>query len=173
MSKEYYRAGVHSKWKLSYMKEYTLREIAVLEPPVSTVFEFGCGRGENLKLLEHLGYKVYGLDINPDEVKHANKKGLGGVSVGDETDIRGMKGIDLSFTMGVLDHLPEDEFIVAITSLQEITERCIFCLETNDIPAEHYYPHNYMKYGFQLVKTFKPNGGDGAVYALWRRDANP
>ncbi len=38
--------------------------------------DLGCGRGEFLELLTELGFKAYGVDLNPLFVEHCKKKGL-------------------------------------------------------------------------------------------------
>lgn len=170
MSKEYYRSGRRSVWKTSYMKQYLIKEIIRCNIDAQTVFEFGCGRGENLAILKSLGYVTYGLEINPEEVAFANKRGLAGIRCGDEADLDeyGDDSMHITFTSGVMDHIPEEYFDGIMKNLWRITSGTIFCLETNDVPSEYYYPHNYRKAGFDVVEDFE-TGDDGARYTLWRK----
>lgn len=40
------------------------------------LLDIGCGSGEIGKLIRDLGYKVYGIDVNPDLVNESSKKGV-------------------------------------------------------------------------------------------------
>ena len=99
----------------------------------------------------------------------ANNSGLNCIC-GDEKAISyfNEKEFDVSFTMGVMDHLTEESFQLALGYLYDVTKKVIFCLETNETPAAHYYPHDYENLGFQRIKDFPQIGGDGATYTLWR-----
>lgn len=173
-AKEYYRGKKVSYWTNSPMRQFTMKEIVRCDLDAETVFEFGCGRGENLKILKNLGYLTYGLEINPQEVAIANAAKVGGVTCGDERDILkyGHKSMTISFTIGVLDHLPDKDFEIALKNIEYITQKTIFCLETNDKPSDYYYPHDYRKYGFTPIKEFDNENGDKSHYTLWRKDVN-
>lgn len=170
-SKEYYRTGKHSHWTQAPMRQYTMREIVRMAD--DKILEFGCGRGENLAILKVFGYDVRGIEINPDEVQLATRRRLN-VIEGDETAITQFNAgmFDVSFTMGVMDHLDEGSFQSAVNYLTYVTKKTIFCLETNEEPGDYYYPHDYEMVGFKKVKDFQNNEGDKALYTLWRQDVN-
>ncbi len=153
------------------MRRYLIKEIIRSDIDADTVFEFGCGRGETLVILKSLGYHVRGIEINPMEVQYTTKYHLG-VDVGDEEYLLNYpdNSVDITFTVGVLDHIRED-FDFTIRQFKRITKKTIFCLETNDVPSEYYYPHNYESFGFVKVRDFMATGtGDGCMYTLWRLD---
>ena len=171
--KEYYRSGRRSKWKGSPMRQHLFKEIIMSDMNADSILEFGCGRGESLRLLQELGYEVMGLDINPEEVAHAKACFLT-VFEGDENYMERWKSeyFDVSFTIGVMDHLTNESFNIAMKHLDRITKNTIFCLETNDKIGKYYFPHNYGSVGFEVRWMFQDTGDDGAKYVLWRKDVN-
>jgi SAM-dependent methyltransferase len=171
-AKEYYRTGKRSQWQKAPMREELMRQI-ISEKPVA-VFEFGCGRGENLEYLKPFVQLLRGIDINGDEVRIAVDRGIK-VFEGDEgmMGVFASKSFDISFTVGVMDHLEEANFQRAVNYMKDITKFTILCLETNETPGEYYYPHDYESLGFKWGKKFRSEKGDGAEYAIWRLDVNP
>lgn len=136
-----------------------------------SVFEFGCGVGKNLDLLRQMSngtIMLKGIDISAEAVKRARQNSLD-VILGTEDSLTEIALKDIAFTCSVLDHIKDIDFI--ISELKYIANKVVILLETNDIPAKFYYPHNYERYGF--VKTnYKyisslPEG-DGATYHLWK-----
>ena len=170
-TREWYRTGKRSKWSPSPMRQALLRRLVAQNPNETSVFEFGCGQGENLAILKALGYVTYGMDINSDEVVRANSKGMAGVIQGDESslEIYRKNMFTVSFTIGVMDHIPDESFMQTVSHLERITRDCIYMLETNDKPAPHYYPHNYKDVGYDVVSEFDPITGDRSHYILWEK----
>ncbi len=166
-AKEYYRTGKRSDWEPNTMRLELIKEIRGMRPRL--VFEFGCGAGENLNILSMADIGVQGIEINQDEVDEAHRNGLSCVFQGDECSLRNYypNTFDISFTIGVLDHIPDIQQVV--NDLRMLTKRWIYCLETNDIPYKHYYPHDYEALGFYKLHSYISDG-DGVKYHLWRKE---
>jgi len=174
-AKEYYQKEKRSDWYMNTMRSELLRRI-MGDLKVKSVFEFGCGRGENLEILQSVGIQVYGVDINSDEVSLAELK-LGTITAeitcGDENRINDYvkDAFEVSFTCGVLDHVEELHFYDTLSALEKVTKGKLYCLETNDIPKDsvHYYPHDYLAAGFYPKGVFLSEGNctDGTTYTLW------
>jgi len=147
------------------MRQALLKRIIGWDP--KSVFEFGCGRGANLRILRQLGIIGWGIDINEDEVAHAHTEfGLREVQVGDESKIDDYvkDAFEVSFTCGVLDHIPEEDFYNVLSSLEKVTSEYMYCLETNDRPNQFFYPHDYQAADFVKLKEFQTKNG---LYVLW------
>jgi len=166
-AKEYYRTGKHSQWNLSPMRQNLLKRIIGWDP--RSVLEFGCGQGENLEVLMNLGIAVYGIEINESEAKAGSKR-LGTIDaeilIGDESkiDYYVKDAFNVSFTCGVLDHIPEEDFYNVLSSMEKVTSGYMYCLETNHTPDKYFYPHDYSVAGFAKIDEFETIGG---LYVLW------
>ena len=166
LSKEYYREKKRSQWHKSEMRMALFNHVAEGN---NTAIEFGCGQGENLKILKDRGLECFGIDINPYEVDIARHRGLD-VVAGDENKLNMFHDgvFDVAFTIGVLDHLNYSDFHVAIFHLTRVAKKAVYCLETNDVVGKHYYPHAYESLGFTSLGNYTSENGDKAVYTLWR-----
>ncbi len=131
---------------------YKLTELIMITDPRS-VFELGTGTGKNL--LE--------LDRNGIVIAHYRNR-LPFLIVGNESHLGHLGKFDVAFTCSVLDHIQNIDVI--ISELKRIAP-VIFLAETNDIPAEYYYPHSYEDYGFTKL-DFSWIGEDGATYGIWK-----
>lgn len=102
----------------------------VLSFSPTSVLEFGCNAGKNLKAIrdKDASVAVHGLDINAPAIKHAQALGLG-CGVGDETALRAFpdNAFDLAFTISVLDHLPYPE--LALVELLRISRTAVILYE--------------------------------------------
>lgn len=102
----------------------------ILKHEPASVLEFGCNAGRNLLTIREAAPQVRlsGLDINGDAVRVAVEQGLD-VVVGDETTLAqyGTGSVDVSFTISVLDHLPEPS--LALQELARISRKAILLLE--------------------------------------------
>jgi ubiquinone/menaquinone biosynthesis C-methylase UbiE len=96
----------------------------------ATVLEFGCNVGRNLATIRDSApdVRVIGLDINSDAVGAARGQGLD-ARVGDETALAGFSDdeIDVSFTISVLDHIPDPRHTLA--ELCRVSRRAVLLLE--------------------------------------------
>jgi SAM-dependent methyltransferase len=90
---------------------HTLSTVVSLLNPTS-VFEFGCNAGRNLKLIAEKvpdGVPVAGVDINEKSIRYGIEHHGLDLHVGDETALRDYPDSrwDLVFTVSVLDHIPD------------------------------------------------------------------
>jgi ubiquinone/menaquinone biosynthesis C-methylase UbiE len=136
----------------------------------ANVFEFGCGTGKHLarfKEFYEIGYA--GLDISPLGIMTASlKHELRNVMVADESLLPHLKSFDIVFTCSVLDHIEKIDNI--INEFKRIAKKAIVLAETNDVPGEYYYPHEYERFGFVKMDyswTSPKPEGDGATYHIW------
>lgn len=149
-----------------------LAELIKLEKP-NSVFEFGCGTGKNLKLLDPI--VTCGLDVSPQNVTVAHYRNERSFAIiGDETNLGHLANFDVAFTCSVLDHIEDINRI--IKELKRIAP-VIFLAETNDVPGEFYFPHDYESFGFEKVLNdyhytkqieYSWVGNDKAVYNIWK-----
>lgn len=167
--KHFYKSYVADS-KIYHCNIRLAKEILSYNP--KTVFEFGCGVGKNLNLLGQMSQystTVEGIDISPEAVKIARESFLN-VNLGTEEQLKEVKNHDVAFTCSVLDHIRDIDSV--IIELKRIASKAVILLETNDVPAKFYYPHDYEGYGFIKTgyeyKSDKASGGDGAVYYLYK-----
>jgi SAM-dependent methyltransferase len=96
----------------------------------TTVLEFGCNVGRNLATIRAAApdVRVIGLDINPDAVADARSHDID-ARVGDESALAELadSSIDVSFTVSVLDHLPDPR--PALTELLRLSRHAVLLLE--------------------------------------------
>lgn len=138
-----------------------LAELIKAEHPTS-VFEFGCGTGKNLKLLGNV--VTCGMDVSPSNIicsHYRNDRPF--VMIGDESHLGHLQSFSVAFTCSVLDHI---ELVSRIISELKSIAPVVFLAETNDVPAKFYYPHNYEEFGFKRL-DFSWVGSDGATYHIW------
>lgn len=97
-----------------------------------SVMELGCGAGRNLYFLQQRCPRMalYGIDINPDGVEHAQRHVRGTFWVGDLYDagrlLAGQR-VDVVFTMGVLIHLHPDTLPELVRELtRHARQRLVF-----------------------------------------------
>ena len=128
-------------------------------------FEFGMGSGKHLRRLNAKGIATFGFDISILNVLRAQAQSMGH-ALADETYLRHLCNFDCVLTVSVMDHIEEIDGI--IQEFQRIANKVVYLLETNDIPGEFYYPHEYKKYGFIKLDYEWTSDGDGATYYLWR-----
>jgi SAM-dependent methyltransferase len=174
-AKEYFR--------LEFMPDDCVRQLnsdlanEIVSFGTSSSFEFGCGQGKNLDLLQKMGVKqLYGIDLNPRAIAAGKAKGRNYIEVADELALQSIpdKSYEVCFTCGVLDHIQSEdntaEFIIG--QLKRIACKSVVLCETQDIRDPYYYVHYYEKYGFAkkqgyVYHSVKGSRGDGAHYEIW------
>jgi SAM-dependent methyltransferase len=162
-SKQFYKNYVADD-EISMLSIRLFNEILELKPV--HVFEFGCGTGKNLKLFDNEGIATIGSDISfVNIVTGIVKHRLPCMIYCDETYLRNIINCDVVFTCSVLDHIEDPEEI--IQEFKRIANKSVFLAETNDIPADFYYPHPYEDYGFTKIDFSWTSRGDRAVYNIW------
>lgn len=128
------------------------------------VFEFGMGVGKNLVAFDLQKIVTCGLDISPMNVIRSHiKNELPFVIIGNQYHLGHLCNFDVAFTCSVLDHIEDIDQI--ITDLKRIA-KTVFLAETNDVPGNFYYPHDYESYGFTKL-DFEWTGEDNAKYYIW------
>lgn len=143
-----------------------LIELVRLEYP-NHVLEFGCGTGKNIELMAHKGIATMGLDISMMNILKAHcLYDLPGLIKGDESFLRHLCNFDCVFTVSVLDHIQDVEGIV--NEFKRIANKSVFLMETNDIPADFYYPHHYEEFGFEKLPYSWKSPDDWATYYIWK-----
>ncbi|NET24746.1 bifunctional 2-polyprenyl-6-hydroxyphenol methylase/3-demethylubiquinol 3-O-methyltransferase UbiG [Okeania sp. SIO1I7] len=98
----------------------------------SSVLEFGCNAGRNLKTLLEKDESIrnyLGLDINQDAINYGNSQGLEKLKVGDENSlIKIYSGAyDICFTVSVIDHIPQP--LNVVLNLIRISKKACLLLE--------------------------------------------
>lgn len=161
--KEYYRNYLAD----DYASTLTTKIILLIkaEQP-SHVLEFGCGTGKNINFLDADGIPTIGIDISFMNCITAKVKyNLPCLICADETYLRNIVNCDCVFTVSVLDHIDDIDGIIG--EFKRIANKAILLAETNDVPGEFYYPHDYESYDFEKL-DFEWMGEDGAKYEIWK-----
>lgn len=128
------------------------------------IFEFGMGTGKNLRMFSEC---TAGLDISfINCIVSKARNSIPMIIVGDETNLRHLCNFDIVFTMSVLDHIEDIDGIIG--EFKRIANKAIYLAETNDVPGDFYYPHDYESYGFTNVGFTWKSSSDGATYQIWK-----
>lgn len=175
IAKDYYK-NYEASNEILRVHNFLAAQIINFNP--TSVFEFGCGSGKNLKLLQTLSdriTRIQGIDISLKNIENTrNINNLIDCFVGDENTLACMKEdmYDVVFTCSVLDHI--EEIAGIIKNFEKIAKKGIVLLETNDKSLRYpnyYYPHKYEDYGFrkmnyEYISNEVPDA-DGCKYEIW------
>lgn len=118
---------------------------------VSTIVEFGCNVGMNLRALRSIFPDMYltGIDINPDAIDHVNEWGGANGVLGSIIDLELKEKFDLTFTKGVLIHINPDLLNSVYEKLYKYSKRYV-------LVAEYYNPSPVtIEYRGEMDKLFK------------------
>jgi SAM-dependent methyltransferase len=93
-----------------------------------TILDFGCGSGEMVILLRHLGVEAYGYDIYHDEIKLAQNLAIENdisesIFFSDKTEFKNhLKGrsVDILTSFSVIEHLSDKNFLKMIDDFDDI-----------------------------------------------------
>jgi ubiquinone/menaquinone biosynthesis C-methylase UbiE len=152
---------------LSPLSTNLLEEITKYSPV--HVLDFGMGSGKHIDILNKLGICTIGIDISMMNVVRAHAKyDLPFIACGDETYLRNLCNADVVFTCSVLDHIENIDGIIG--EFKRIANKAVILAETNDMPGEFYYPHDYKSYGFKELDFTWVSGGDLATYHIYKWD---
>jgi SAM-dependent methyltransferase len=145
---------------------FKLEELIRAENP-NSVFEFGCGTGKNLRLLDPQ-IVTCGMDVSPQNIiasHYRNQRTF--AIIGDEYNLGHLANFDVAFTCSVLDHIEDiDRIIFELKRIAPI----VFLAETNDETGEYYFPHDYESYGFKKIHDFEWIGQDKSRYYIWKHE---
>lgn len=118
---------------------------------VSTIAEFGCNVGMNLRALRNIfpDINLTGVDINPDAINNVNKWGGAHGVLGSIVDLDLKEKFDLTFTKGVLIHINPNLLNSVYENLYKYSTRYI-------LVAEYYNPSPVtIEYRGEKDKLFK------------------
>lgn len=118
---------------------------------VSTIAEFGCNVGMNLRALRNIfpDINLTGVDINPDAINNVNKWGGAYGVLGSIVDLDLKEKFDLTFTKGVLIHINPNLLNSVYENLYRYSTRYI-------LVAEYYNPSPVtIEYRGEKDKLFK------------------
>lgn len=162
-ARQFYQAYI-SDDNFSPLSAHLISEIKRLNP--KSVFDFGCGSGKHCNALLKEGIDAFGMDISMMNVVRANAKyDLPFVALGSENALPYLGSFDIVTTCSVLDHIEDIHKIIC--EFKRIATIGIVLAETNDVPGEFYYPHDYESYGFKKTHFEWTSDGDGARYNIW------
>ncbi len=104
----------------------------VQQVEAESIFEFGCAAGRNLDAIAKSSERkliLAGCDVNANSISQGKSTYGFDLRVGDENSLAEYKSnsFDLSFTVSVLDHLPEPE--AAIKRLMRMTRKAMLFIE--------------------------------------------
>lgn len=152
-----------------------------------SVFEFGCNAGWNLSAIQRVDAltRVYGIDANLGAILQARSAGLSdAVCCATLTPGWCASAYDLTFTAGVLIHLPADELAQAMRDLVVMSSDWVLAVEyAADTETEVEYrghagrlwkrPYGrlYQDMGLELVQTGEAKGFDQCQFWLMRKPA--
>jgi len=135
-----------------------------IKPTPKKILEFGCGYGRNLKLLEEkmgMDSEIYGLDISSTVLEKAKKYIHGKAKLLLTTDNSipfPDKYFDVSFTSGVLNVNPPNEFEKICNELLRVTKFGIIHREQQIdyiIKWKHDYVKFYEKQGCKITSFIR------------------
>lgn len=108
-------------------------------PLTSAILEVGCNAGNQLVLLESMGFSnLTGIDICPAAVAKARERGLFDARVASARELPFGQGVfDLVFTSGVLSHLGPDNVEEAVREAVRVTGRWFWGCEYYQVPDQY------------------------------------
>ncbi len=118
---------------------------------VSSIAEFGCNVGMNLRALRNIfpDINLTGVDINPDAINNVNRWGGAHGVLGSIVDLDLKEKFDLTFTKGVLIHINPNLLNSVYENLYKYSTRYI-------LVAEYYNPSPVtIEYRGEKDKLFK------------------
>lgn len=171
------RNRVDWRTRLSFWKQITALTGA------GSAFEVGCNAGWNLLALRDIGWRVSGVDLNLKAVREAHERGLD-VSVCPATEVGRLwpQTADLTFTAGVLIHIPPEDLRRVMESIVQASRRWVLAVEYW-APEEQMVPYRgnddrlwrrpfgelYEQIGLRRVADGHAEGFDMCRYALMEK----
>jgi len=164
--KEFYKNYVADN-HIDDIDRVLISEIIKLEP--DSAFEFGCGSGKNLKMIEQALDKrieTCGQDISILNCIQAHLAGVDSVICGDERHLP-IRPFDVVFTCSVLDHIPHENINALVDGLKTMASKAVIVCETNSFDHNFYFRHDYAAMGFVKVGADMVSNGDGGIYQIF------
>lgn len=132
-----------------------------------SVFEFGCGTGKNLSLIQ-AGERV-GVDLSSNAIMDGWRKYKDiSLTISDEGILKSFKDnqFDISFTISVLDHIPSPEAEGIVSELKRISSK-VYIVESNDVWHSFCFPHDYEDMGLTKLDYSWISPKTGGEYNIW------
>ncbi len=143
-----------------------IKRINRLKP--AKVFEFGCGTGKNLNIV-NAEYRM-GIDLSIPAISEG-KKFYPDIHLLLEDEkflpIIGDKFFDISFTVSVFDHISSPHYEIIVEELKRISKN-VFVVESNDIWQPLCFPHDYNAIGFKTLDYEWVSPATKAVYKMYK-----
>lgn len=152
-----------------------------------SVFEFGCNAGWNLSAIQRVDALtgVYGIDANLRAIVQARMAGLSEAVRSDNLALwGGAASCDLTFTAGVLIHIPPADLQQTMRRLVDLSSDWVLAVEYYDevgVEVEYRghagrlwkrpYGKLYQDMGLELVETGEAKGFDQCKFWLLRKPA--
>lgn len=130
-----------------------------------SVLEYGCGTGKNLNLIR--AERRVGIDLSRPAIVDGIKSYEGiDFIYSDEAILSSFrnKQFDVSFTVSVLDHIEDIDFIL---EQLKVVSGVIYALESKDKWQEYCYAHDYLDMGFKDMNYGWKSPATGADYRLY------
>lgn len=131
-------------WRGTFGDEYTKRcrpdpkqrasfwELVLEQTAARSVLEVGCNRGTNLISMRTLDptLQLLGVDVNADALKEANAQGIDAREMpADEVGRTWPQRFDLTFTAGVLIHIPPEALEATMKSIIGASKKWVLAVE--------------------------------------------
>jgi len=146
--------------------DYMLVKHVLVSHPQS-VFDFGCGTGKNLRLIQENYPKIslMGLDMSLMNIIYGRaKNNLPCLILGDEYSLCRIRGFGVAMTCSVLCHI--ENIVDIVEDLKKVAPRVVIA-ETTDIVGDFYYAHDYEKLGFRFTEQEWYSPVNQATYKIY------
>lgn len=148
---EWAKTFMDDKWQVDIhpQHEWLLTEIIKSNP--KSILEIGCGFGRNIRYLVENGVtaEISGIDISPKMIKKAKEYTKNYrpklYNMPAEKMTFKNKTFDVSFSHGVLMHVPTSNIESVLKELIRVTKKKIIMIEQNYGGNEYTFIHDYKK----------------------------
>jgi len=143
-------------------------------PDVSSICEFGCNIGANLKAIHHVkpDIALTGIEINPHAVYMLQKEDIGDIHCASILDAEMGQQYDLVFTRGVLIHIHPDEVAKVMHNMARHAKRYVLIYEiysADPHALDRYKPMSKEAVPDEEYQFWRDFSGDfQALYPDWR-----
>ncbi len=91
------------------------------------IIDLGCGHGAVVHFAQTAGYNnVIGVDRSPEQVKEAQRLGIGGISQGDLSETLTSlpdQSVDLIIAFDVIEHFSKDELVLFVDEVKRVLRK--------------------------------------------------
>jgi 18S rRNA (guanine1575-N7)-methyltransferase len=128
--------------------------LMAISPP-GVVLDMGCGPGYSTNFLEEMGFSAFGIDVVPEMLEEARKKGL-------KTDLVDMRGIGEKFGENSFDHIISISAFqwINLEEVEKVAKGCKKVLKKGGILGVQFYPKSEQEME-KIGKVFSKNGFTG------------